>query len=142
MVRKSTRPYLTKEERREQQLLHERNEKERRRRERARALRRQKANTVYMIFGAAAIVAGLVCYISMTNSIITHKKAVESLQTQIEELELSVAATQSRIDTATNLAEVKAIAIEELGMDYATAEQIVYYSIQSDDYMSQYQAIP
>ena len=44
--------------------------------------------------------------------------------------------------TTTNLSEIKDKAINELGMVYATNSQIVYYSVDGSDYMSQYQDIP
>ena len=50
--------------------------------------------------------------------------------------------TQSRIDTSTNLGDVKAAAMNQLGMVYANADQIVYYNMENNDYMSQYHKIP
>ena len=47
-----------------------------------------------------------------------------------------------RINTAVDLDVIKEKAINELGMFYATQDQIVYYSVDKTDYMNQYNEIP
>ena len=41
-----------------------------------------------------------------------------------------------------HLDAIKEKAINELGMFYATQDQIVYYSVDKTDYMNQYNEIP
>ncbi len=142
VVHKTTETILTREERRELELERQKQEKKRRARAKVRALRKQKLNTVFMTLGSIVICAMLISYVTLCNSITTHRKNVSNLESEIADIKLAISATESRIEISTNLAEVKAAAIEELGMDYASSDQIVYYSIDNDDYMSQYQDIP
>ena len=52
------------------------------------------------------------------------------------------AATRKRIETSVDLNHVKDIAVNQLGMVYASSNQIMYYEIANDDYMNQYSDIP
>ena len=63
-------------------------------------------------------------------------------QNELSKVNADNKAAESRISTTTNLSEIKDKAINELGMVYATNNQIVYYSVDGSDYMSQYQDIP
>ncbi len=142
VVHKTHQTILSREEKREIELLRQQQEKERAKRAKVRALRRQKLNTILMVFGAAAICAMLIGYVSLCNSNTTLRKNISSLESEISDVKLAISAAESRIETATNLAEVMVVAMDELGMDYASSDQIVYYSVDNDDYMSQYANIP
>ncbi len=125
-------------ERRERQ---ERNRK-RQQRKRAAMMRRKRLYTIY-IMGVVAVAGALfVGYVNLTNSITTHMDNVAALESQITDLKAENSAAQSRISTVSNLADVKAKAMNELGMVYAKADQIVYYNMDDSDYMSQYHKIP
>lgn len=130
--------YQLEEERRQRQ------EKNRRRQQRKHAamMRRKRLYTVY-IMGVVAMAGALfVGYVNLTNSITTHMNQVSRLETQVTELKAQNSAAQSRISTVSNLADVKEKAMNELGMVYANADQIVYYNMSDSDYMSQYHKIP
>lgn len=81
-------------------------------------------------------------YINLTNSITTHMDNISALEQNISDLKASNSATESRIASATNLGDIKTAAINEMGMVYANADQIVYYDMDSSDYMNQYHNIP
>ena len=125
-------------ERRERQ---ERNRK-RQQRKRAAMMRRKRLYTVY-IMGVIAVAGVLfVGYVNLTNSITTHMDNIAALESQVTDLKAENSAAQSRISTVSNLADVKSKALNELGMVYAKADQIVYYNMDDSDYMSQYHKIP
>ena len=47
-----------------------------------------------------------------------------------------------RLSTSVDLNTVKDVAMNQLGMVYAGKDQIIYYSVDEDDYMNQYGEIP
>lgn len=129
------------------QTEHERREEQARRRRRqqrrhAAMMRRKRMYAVYFAGIVAATCGLFVGYINLTNSITTHMNNISELESQITELKAENSAAQSRIDTSTNLGAVKAAAMNDLGMVYAREDQIVYYSMENSDYMSQYHNIP
>ena len=67
---------------------------------------------------------------------------VAELESELSKVNADNKAAESRIATTTNLSEIKDKAINDLGMVYATSNQIVYYSVDGSDYMSQYHDIP
>ena len=111
-------------------------------RKKASALRRNRLLTGYMIAAVFTACVMLVFYVSLQNSVTTRMNNIATLENELSTLNADNNATESRIATTTNLAEIKDRAINDLGMVYATSSQIVYYSVDSSDYMSQYYDIP
>lgn len=125
-------------EKREEALRHQKITNRRR----AAAARKNRILTGYMITAVMAFCILLVGYVYLQTSISTKMNHIAALETELSEVKADNKATESRIATTTNLADVKERAINELGMVYATSSQIVYYSVDSADYMSQYYDIP
>lgn len=48
----------------------------------------------------------------------------------------------NRIETSVNLEEIREIAMNELGMIYATEENVVLYDNTRHNYVSQYEELP
>ena len=67
---------------------------------------------------------------------------ISSLESQVSDLKAENQATENRINSEANLQTVKDAALNRLGMVYANSGQIVYYDMDEDDYMSQYDNIP
>ena len=130
--------YTRERERREEQEKRRR----RQRRKHQAIMRRKRLYAIYISSVAVAVCALFVGYVNLTNSITTHMDNVSKLESQVTELKALNSATQSRIDTSTNLGDIKATAMNEYGMVYANADQIVYYNMENNDYMSQYHKIP
>ena len=84
----------------------------------------------------------LVGYVALQTNVTTRMNHIAELETELSTMKADNKAAESRIATTTNLTEIKDKAINELGMVYATSNQIVYYSVDGSDYMSQYQDIP
>ncbi len=130
-----------------EQRLREKQERERRLRQKRlqqhkKELRRHRLHAFYLTLGL--IIFGSLCtsYIHLQNSITTSMHNIADLESQITDLKAQNAATESRIHTSTNLSAVKSRAVNDLGMVYATSDQIVYYDMQDEDYMNQYDSIP
>lgn len=105
-------------------------------------IRKNKLMTAYMVMVVALSCVLFVGYVSLQNSITTRMNHIATLETQLNEVKADNKATKSRIETSTNLNDIKTSAINDLGMVYATSNQIVYYKVNTSDYMSQYYDIP
>lgn len=106
------------------------------------ALRTSRRYVMFLSMGAVvfAMVAG--AYIKIQSDITARMKTISKLESQIADLRAENDEAYKRISTAVDLDAIKDTAINELGMFYATSRQIVYYTVENDDYMNQYIAIP
>ena len=105
-------------------------------------MRRNRIYTMYLVAAVGVLCALFVGYVNLQNNITTSMNNISSLESEISQLKADNSATASRINTATKLTDIKNVAINDLGMVYAGADQIVYYNMESTDYMSQYNDIP
>lgn len=106
------------------------------------AMRVNKLMTTYMVMVAFMVCVLFVGYVYLQNDITTRLNSIASLETQLSQINADNKAAESRIATTSNLNEIKNVAINDLGMVYASTSQIVYYNVDSTDYMSQYKDIP
>ena len=111
-------------------------------RRRAATLRKNRLLAGYMIMAVVITCFMLVGYVALQTNVTTRMNHIAELETELSTMKADNKAAESRIATTTNLTEIKDKAINELGMVYATSNQIVYYSVDGSDYMSQYQDIP
>ncbi len=111
-------------------------------RRRAAELKRQRFLTNIMLLSVIMLCALMVGYVYLQTSVSTKMKHVSTLKTELSNVKADNKATESRIATSINLGDIKEKAINDLGMVYATSNQIVYYSVDSTDFMSQYYDIP
>lgn len=125
----------------------ERKEKERRA-NRAAKHNRQRAMQMgpgYVLFLTAAVCVTLgVCliYVQLQSDINGRMKHIASLESEMLDLKTGNEATLRRIETSVNLEEIRSKALNEMGMVYPTKDQIIYYDVDLNDYMNQYQDIP
>ena len=126
----------------------ERERKERIRRRRAieihnaAVLHQNKVSTMALIAAVAVLSMFFVSYVRLQNDINTSMRNIANLEETITELKSQNQAAENRINSAANLEMVKDAAVNRLGMVYANADQIVYYTVEETDYMSQYADIP
>lgn len=83
-----------------------------------------------------------VVYIRLQTNITGHLNTISALESDIAALRADNDALEKRIETSVDLKNVKDRALNELGMVYASPEQIVHYTIDKEDYMNQYEDIP
>ena len=96
-------------------------------------------NRAYVTFLAvAAIFALILCvnYVQMQSRITSHSKEVSSLLKEQNNTKYN-----SVMDSV-NLDEIREKAMNELGMVYATSDQVIEYDSPSGDYVKQYEGIP
>ena len=99
----------------------------------------------YCIFLTAACVLTLMLgayYLQEQALSTSSQKKIASLESNLAELKKENADELNRIETSVNLEEIRDIAINELGMVYATQENVVLYENISQNYVSQYEEVP
>lgn len=122
--------------RREQRARREeemRLEEEERRREAAASRASVAAVAVMLVFLTVSIIG----YVRLMSQVTVSQNHISDLTTQIEDLKTKNDQRLEEINSSISLAEIKEIAIGELGMKYADSSQIVTYNSQSDDYVHQ-----
>lgn len=116
------------------------NKNVRRNRERAKHM-----NAGYVFFLAVALaVTGmvLVYYIGLQSDITNSVKHIATLERQLNDLKVANEENYSRITSSVDLEEIRRIAIQELGMQYAQEGQIISFASESSDYVKQMAEIP
>ena len=99
----------------------------------------------YVVFLTCALLmtgAILTWYIGLQADITNSIKTISSMESQLNELKLKNDEEYSRITSKIDLEEVKRIAIQELGMQYAQEGQIITFSGEGSDYVRQVADIP
>ncbi len=121
-------------------------EEERRIREKRRAKivrkRRKKLQSIYATMAIVFCVCFFVGYIYLQTEITERTDSIAQLETEISALKADNGATEARINTSANLANVRNTALNELGMVYAGSDKIVYYDMVAKDHMDQYNKVP
>ena len=97
-----------------------------------------------MFLCIAMVVTGIILtnYIGLQSDITNSVKHISSLEKQLNDLKLANAEEYSRITSSVNLEEIRRIAIQELGMQYAEEGQIIPFTSQTNDYVKQMADIP
>lgn len=101
-------------------------------------------NPGFMLFLVMAmVVTGLACmqYIKLQSSVTNYVDRLSAMEIQLEELKAENDDYESRIKGAVGLENIKKRAMDDLGMSYASDEQIVVYESDGTDYVRQFVAI-
>lgn len=149
--RVETMPDDWEKEQQRQRKREEREQQERREQRRRRTIARRNQdkalimNRGYVAFLTLAaivtcITAGL--YIKLQSDITIRMEHVASLESDVSSLKSDNDAAYKRIITSVRMEDVKKRAMDELGMSYPQADQIVYYEPDYTDFMAQYGEIP
>lgn len=126
------------------------NEAEAPKRELSHAIRKNRDKAVHMNFAyvlflsVALLFAGfvLIGYIQLQYEMTSSAKNISLLESRLNSIRLDNDEEYNRILSSVDLEEIKKIAIEELGMQYAKEGQIVEISGEESDYVRQYADIP
>ena len=97
---------------------------------------------VYMSLSLVLVALAASFYLYMRSTVSGEREKIASLEDEYIELQSSNDSIQKELDTSVDLNKIKKKAINKLGMQYPKKNQIVYYSVESDDYMEQYENIP
>ncbi len=129
-----------REDKRRQEI--QRRNKKNARRNQEKALRMDFGYVAFLTIAACVTAFVSATYIQMQSSVTSRMENIGTLQTQVSDLKADNDSMEKRISTAVDLETVKDMATNQLGMVYASAEQIIYYTVDDDDYMNQYGEIP
>ncbi len=102
-------------------------------------------NSAYVIFLAvAAIMALVVCvnYVELQSRITGRSKNITAMQKELADLREENNTKYNAVMDSVNLDEIRDRAQNELGMVYASPEQIIGYENPATDYVKQYEEIP
>ncbi len=125
-------------------------EEQKRIKHRKNAARRNRERILYMSKGyvafltvCVAIVAFAAVSLIQIQSQVTHRmENIAALESQITDLKADNDARYKEIVTSVDLEYIKDVAMNQLGMQYATEEQVIYYSVENNNFMDQYSDIP
>ena len=98
-------------------------------------------NPGFMLFMTLAMVlTGIVCvqYIRLQSSLTTYVNQISAMEIELQGLRAENDDYESRIKGTIGLENIKKRAMEELGMSYASDDQIVVYNSDGTDYVRQY----
>lgn len=112
---------------------------------RSRKPERDTLSIPYCIFLAAACVLTLTSgayYLQQQALSTSSQKQIAALESELATLKKTNADDLNRIETSINLEEIRDIAINELGMVYATRDNVILYKNTSQNYVSQYEEVP
>ncbi len=102
-------------------------------------------NLGYVLFlTAAAVVTVFMCvnYLQLQAKGTRLQREVTALETQLDAAVLRNESDYSRIMAGVDMEHVKDVAMNELGMGYASKSQIETYTIEDSDYVRQYSDVP
>ena len=102
-------------------------------------------NRAFVAFLTACVAASAfvsVSLIQIRSNVTQQMNEVAALESRINDMKADNDARYKQITTSVDLNAIKDAAINRLGMKYASQDQIVYYSIDKNNYMDQYNDIP
>lgn len=112
------------------------------RRNREKALRMNLPYVVFLTVASIATVFVCINFLKLQAQGITYRTEIANLESKLSTMKLANDNAYEDAVSSVNMDEVKTIAINELGMEYADEGQVITYSNQDGDYIRQYQEIP
>lgn len=125
-------------------------EEDQQRRRRKNAIRRNRERALYMSRSYVAfltVCVGIVAFaavslIQIQSQVTQRMKNIAALESQITNLKADNDARYKEIITSVDLEYIKDVAMNRLGMKYASEDQIIYFSVENNNFMDQYDDIP
>ena len=112
------------------------------RRNRQRAMEMSRGYVAFLSVCVVIIAVSAVAFVKLQSQVTYRMNNIASLQSEVNDLRADNDARYKQITTSVDLNAIKDAAINRLGMKYASQDQIVYYSIDKNNYMDQYSDIP
>ncbi len=111
-------------------------------RNRAKAKKVTPAYVVFLAIISAATVFMCVHYLQQKSTIKAQIRANDKLESALVSLRSENDALLENVNNTLDWNHIKDVAINELGMKYATQEQIVWYNADESSYVRQYTEVP
>ncbi|MCM1107257.1 MAG: hypothetical protein NC355_09980 [Blautia sp.] len=133
-------------ERRSKEELEEISRRKRRknaaRRNRAREMGMNRAYVAFLSMCVMAVAASAVMLVQLQSQVSARMRRVSALQSDVNDQRAENDARYKSIITSVDLNQIRDIAVNRLGMSYPTEEQVVYYTVDNNNFMDQYSDIP
>lgn len=98
--------------------------------------------TIFLVFACACTVMLGAYYLQQQALSTSYQKTIALKEDELAKLKKENADELNRIEMSINLDEIRDIAINELGMVYATEENVVMYKNESQNYVTQHAKLP
>ena len=125
-----------------EEIRRKKNRRKSARRNQERALSMNMAFVAFLTACVAASAFVSVSLIQIRSNVTQQMNEVAALESRINDMKADNDARYKQITTSVDLNAIKDAAINRLGMKYASQDQIVYYSVDKNNYMDQYSDIP
>lgn len=112
------------------------------RRNRERALHMSRGYVAFLSLCVAVVAFAAVGLVQTQSQVTQRMEHIAALESQITDLKADNDARYKEIITSVDLDYIKDVAMNQLGMKYATEDQIVYFSVENNNFMDQYSDIP
>ena len=125
-------------------------EENKKRKSRRNAVKRNRERALHMSRGYVAFLSACVVVVALSavsliqiqSQVTQRMEHIAALESQITDLKADNDARYKEIVTSVDLEYIKDVAINQLGMNYATAEQLIYFTVDNQNFMDQYGDIP
>ena len=105
-------------------------------------LDRQILNVMFLSIAAVAALVVCVWYLQVRAELTSRTEHITELQQELADAKEENTTRYNVVMDSVNLEEVRDRAINDLGMGYATSDQIIEYQNPVNDYVKQYESIP
>ena len=112
------------------------------RRNRERALHMSRGYVAFLTLCVGVVAFAAVALVQIQSQVTQRMEHIAALESQITDLKADNEARYKEIVTSVDLEYIKDVAMNQLGMQYATEEQVIYYSVENNNFMDQYSDIP
>jgi len=112
------------------------------RRNRERALHMSRGYVAFLTLCVGVVAFAAVALVQIQSQVTQRMEHIAALESQITDLKADNDARYKEIVTSVDLDYIKDVAMNQLGMQYATEDQIIYYSVENNNFMDQYSDIP
>lgn len=112
------------------------------RRNRERALHMSRGYVAFLTLCVGVVAFAAVALVQTQSQVTQRREHIAALESQITDLKADNDARYKEIVTSMDLEYIKDVAMNQLGMQYATEDQIIYYSVENNNFMDQYSDIP
>lgn len=109
---------------------------------RDRALSMNPAFVLFLTLVSIAILFACVNFLQMKSEITRKANTLAVLESEYSQLKADNDAYYSQVSSSADIEKIKAIAINRLGMKYASEDQVITYTTERSSYVKQYQDVP
>lgn len=109
---------------------------------RSKALHMNRGYVAFLAIAAVVTLFACVCYLQLQSEITGRSKNITALQQELADMKEANTTKYGAVMNSMNLEEVRDIAMNRLGMVYATEEQIITYQSPTSNAVTQYARIP